>query len=208
MGGFGIGGSRSKNRPKPIMQEDLKGLRESLGSYFSNMLRNPSALSSPTGIIGSQYNALFGGGSEAGLGTHARQALESVLGGGAFRNTYNDVMDLMTPNMNRGMELINRNVLGRNTVMGKRFSSDVGNQASSAAANLLLGTQREAMGNALNFANMRGSLGANVMGGIGSLAEGQFARQLPLLVQYAMGFAPVGNYGNNRSYRIGYGSRG
>lgn len=201
---LGVSASKSNSRPQAVIQGDLKPLRENLGSYFNNMLNSGTALTTPQGVLGSQYNALLGD-SESGLGTTARTALESVLGGGAFSNAYNQALNTMMPGVERGIDLIGQKVLANNTLMGKRFSSSVGNQTRQGAQDLLLGAMQQAGQLGLGTMQTQASSASDILGGILGMSQSQLANQLPLLTQYATAFAPVGQRSSSWSGEIGFG---
>ena len=162
-----------------------------------------SALSTPMGIIGSQYQNLFGDDPSADF-LGARSALQRSLSGDALGSFYNQAFDVLQPGMQRNIDLMKQNVLSGTAGLGNRFSSDVMNQQRTGAQDIMLGTQGQALQNALQILQqqMGGALG--VYDQVGSMAEGQMGRQLPLWVSLATG-APTENKSGSSGWNMNVG---
>lgn len=204
------GGSQSSSSKTKIPAFAKKGGR-SLNKLFQNAffgsgeLANQSrtALSSPMGIIGSQYQNLFGDDPSSDF-LGARAALQNALSGDALQNYYGQAFDVLQPGMNRNIELMKQNVLSGTAGLGNRFSSDVMNQQRAGAQDIMLGTQQQALGSAMDILGqqMGGALG--VYDQVGGLAEGQMGRQIPLWVSMVTG-APTTSQSSSSGWNMNLG---
>lgn len=197
-----IGGGSAKssgyNWSAP-MSGDLSGLRNQIGGYFGRMLQGgQTGLSTPQGVVGPAFQNLFGGDPSTDyLG--ARGALERNLSGMGFQNAYEQAFGAMQPGLERAIDLSNLKTLGQATPAGLRFSTDLAKMRSQNAQDILLGGSQQAMGAGLGAMQAQGQQALDLMGLIGQLGESQLARQLPLLIQYATNFSPLGNFGTQKS---------
>lgn len=170
-----------------------------LAGIFGEVLKGGmGALSNPMGIIGSQFNALYGNDSSQDyLG--AKQRLTDLISGKGLDQDISTAFQSLLPSIRLGIDEANRGFLASSAGQGLRFSSDVLNQSRAASDSLL----SQGLANAGNIAlgsraqQLEGAQG--VFSNIGSLAEAQLARQIPLLVQLLASMGKTRSVGDQGS---------
>jgi hypothetical protein len=90
-------------------------------------------------------------------------------------------------------------IRGKAGVSGLRFSTDLNNQIGRFAGDQLLGLQANSINAAAPIFQQRAQNAAGIYDLISSLAQQDLGRQLPLLLQFATGFAPVGGSSSSSS---------
>ena len=204
MGGINDSSSTQTSSSRPMIQGDLKNLRSNLSNYFNNMLgQGQGALSNPGGIIGSQWNNLFGS-NPTGDFLGARAALQGVMSGDTVKNSANQAYQNFLPLAQRNMQLMNNNVLNANSGLGNRLSSDVMNQQRQGSSDILNNLLAQSVGAGLQTAGLQGQTAQGLYGLMGQLGTSQMAQQLPLLAQYASAFAPTGGTSQGSSSAFGF----
>jgi hypothetical protein len=198
--GGGKSSSSSSSKPKSMVQKDIQPLRRDVGNYFRGLLREQGAGFGTTamGPAGSAYTALLSKDpADDYLG--AKDAIMSALGEDAFQRSLESAYGALLPTAQRNIQTMNQGVLQKNAGLGLRFSSDVMNQQRQGAGDILNNALAQAAGlaNQQTAQQLQGGLG--IMDFAQQAGESQLARQLPLLLQYATQFAPVGTKGSSGS---------
>lgn len=198
--------STSSSTPRAVVTPDLRGVRSDIGAFFQNQLRalGPDFATTPQGFIGQAYRGLFDKDPTTDV-LGAANAIQSVLGGGAFSQAFDRAMGILEPSVQNQIRQLNTSVLNQSSPLGLRFSSDVLNQQRRGAEELLLGAQNQAANLANQFASQQLQGGLSVFGLTQQAALDQLARQLPLLIQYATSFAPVGQNATSSASGSGFG---
>lgn len=203
MGGVSAGSSKQSSTPQTMIQQDITGLRSNLSNYFNNLLgQGQGALSQPGGIIGSQWNNLFGSNPQGDF-LGARSTLQNVLSGQSLQNAANQAYQNFLPLAQRNIDLMNTGVLNKSAGLGTRFSSDVMNQQRQGATDILNNLLGQSVGAGLQSQAQQLQGAQGIYGLLGQLGSGIMAQQLPLLAQYASAFAPVGQRSSGSSWNAG-----
>jgi hypothetical protein len=177
--------SSSQKGGKSAVQKDLRPLRKQLGGYFQQQLSDPSFANVPKGME-NLYAGLVGNPSSGQMGV-----LQQLMQGQGLQKGYEQAYNALLPGTQSAIASGSRDITQNLGTQGLRFSTDLQNSIGQFANQQYQGLQQNALGAGLQ--NMQGMLGAaNTAAG---LTEGQLGRQLPLLMQYATGFAPVASGG-------------
>lgn len=172
---------------------------QQLAGIFGEVLKGGTgALSNPLGIIGPQFNALYGADpSQDFMG--ARKRITDLISGEGMSRDIETAFGSLLPTIQRSIDESSRSILNQSAGQGLRFSSDVMNQSRDSANDLLSGGMANAIQLALGSRSQQLEGAQNVFSNVGSLAEAQLARQIPLLAQL------LAQMGKSRSFGEGGG---
>ena len=204
---IGFGKNSSSTKTKPVAWKWQKQGLKGLGGQFSGLIGKygfETALSQPLGILNSVYQNLFGE-NPAGDYLGARQALERVLAPNALKEYTGEAMSALMPWMKRESDIMREELLGRMGHTGTRFSTDFGNILNRGQQDLALRTQQQALSAAIPYMQTQLTGARGVYDMIGSLAERQIARQIPLYLQLLTAYAPTGSFGQSSGWNFNAG---
>lgn len=123
----------------------------------------------------------------------ARQALTESLSGQGLDRSLQLAQQQLLPSTLSNIQLGSAALRNAAGPLGLRFSTDLMGQQRNFANQQFMGMQQNALQTALPMWQQRGQLAGDIYSLIGQLGNAQLARQLPLLIQYATGFAPTGS---------------
>ncbi|RME06088.1 MAG: hypothetical protein D6812_02145 [Deltaproteobacteria bacterium] len=197
--------SASESHPRAVIPGDLTGIRSQVNSLFGNQIKQLGGGfgTTPAGPVGQAYQAFFDRNPLTDF-LGAETAIRNALSGDTFTSGFNQAFSALEPGLRRNIDILKTSVLDQASPLGLRFSSDVLNQQRRGAQELLLGTQNQAANLGLNLLGQQLQGGLGVFGLTQQAALDQLARQLPLLVQYATSFAPVGQVSGSRARGSGF----
>lgn len=196
--------SRSTTTSSPMIQGDLRRLRGTIGNTFQQFL-GPLSQSSlkGTNVLDSTFVNMFGENGADVFG--AKEAIQRLLGGDNLGAGIQDAFSAQLPSLQRGIEEATRGVLNTLGPAGLRFSTDADRLALRAGQDMTNEALARSLQAALQNAATQSGLAGNVLGTVGSL-KAPSANLLPLILQYATAFAPVGqtSQGTSSGFELGF----
>lgn len=197
---FGSSGSTSGAK----VPADLKPIRSDLSGLFQSELgtRGSDIFQDPGGTSGRIFQNLFGDDPSSDF-LGARQALQDTLSGQSLGPNLQRANQQLMPVAMQNIASGSRALRQQAGPAGLRFSTDLINAQRGLTGDILAQTQGQALDAALGLGEQRGQAAQNLFNMAASLRESDLGRLLPMMVNFATQFAPVGSESSSFNASLG-----
>lgn len=197
-----FGSSSSSSAPQ--VPQDLRPIRSDLSDLFRGQLRQRGSdiFQDPGGVSGRIFQNLFGD-NPANDFLGARNALQQTLSGESLGPNLQIANQQLLPVAMSNIQSGSNALRQQAGPAGLRFSTDLINAQRGLAGDILAQTQAQALDAALGLGEQRGDAAQNLFNMAAQLRESDLGRLLPMMVNFATQFAPIGS--SSSSFKAGLG---
>lgn len=199
-GGASKSSSSSNSTSRAITTPDLTALRGTIGNQLNQYLGayGPSLFEGDQ-ALNSMFRNMFLDADPGSDYLGARSAIQRGLSPQGLTDNYMQAFSALEPGLGRAMQLSTQGLANAAGPRGLRYSSDLLNIQGRANQDLINQAQQQALGVASQQQQQALQGGLSVLGLLGQAGGGGIGNLLPLLLQYATSFAPVGQDSTSKS---------